>query len=454
MHWRDNELGAFVLSANAFRFHSVYGHYIGGRAGLTPSLNVIQIAGAIIVAAVLIQVAVLLFSSLNRLAHDRGQQRLARKLLRYEVEIAKGVAGDVASGDHAWPGYRKFRIQRKVSECPGVCSFYLKPHDEKPLPSFKPGQYLTFALNLQGEGQSAEQKVVRCYSLSDCSNSSNQYRVTIKKAPPPGVVSGFFHDLLKEGNILDVEAPRGIFYLDMSEPRPIVLIAGGIGITPLLSMLNAVVKSGSRRETWLFLGVRNGKEYIFKEHLERIAAENENVRLHVCYSDPEEGDVEGGDHCHAGWVGVDLFKQLLPSSNYDFYICGPGPMMDAITQQLAKWGVPEASVHFESFGRASVKKKGAAPGEPEVEAGPGIEVTFAKSDKTLPWDPSIGSLLDFALSNGVVINSGCQAGNCGTCLTAVKEGEVDYLQEPGAIPEEGSCLTCISVPKADLTLEA
>lgn len=432
---------------------------------MTPSLNVIQIAGAVIVAAVLIQVAVLLFSSLNRLAHDRGQQRLARELVRRQVEIAKGVAGEVASGEHAWAGNRKFRIQKKVPECRDVYSFYLAPHDGKPLPSFKPGQYLTFDLNLHGEGQNAARKVVRCYSLSDCANSSDQYRVTIKKISsppdkpdaPPGAASSFFHERLKEGDILDVMAPRGVFYLDMSESRPIVLIAGGIGITPLLSMLKAVVKSGSRRETWLFFGVRNRKEYIFKEHLERIAAENENVRLHVCYSEPEEGDVEGGDHCHAGWVGVDLFKRLLPSNNFDFYICGPGPMMDAITKQLDEWGVPANRVHHEAFGPASVKKKGAAvpaSEEPEAEAGPGIEVTFAKSDITLPWDPSIGSLLDFALSNGVVINSGCQAGNCGTCLTAVKEGEVDYLQEPGAVPEEGSCLTCISVPKADLTLEA
>lgn len=120
MHWEDNELGAFVLSANVFRLHSVYGHHIGGRAGLTPSLNVIQIVGAVIVAAVLIQVAILLFSSLNRLAHDRGQQRLARELLRRQVEIAKGVAGEVASGEHAWAGNRKFRIQKKVPECRDV----------------------------------------------------------------------------------------------------------------------------------------------------------------------------------------------------------------------------------------------------------------------------------------------------------------------------------------------
>ncbi len=425
--------------------------------------SLIQVVGALIVAVVLAQVAVMLVSSLMRLSHDKGQRKLAREHLRWQVKIAKGVASDIATSEHSWPGLRKFRIQRKVPECPGVCSFHLTPHDGKPLPSFKPGQFLTFHLNILGEGRGAEQKVVRCYSLSDSPNSSGHYRVTNKKAlpppdkpdAPPGAASGFFHDHLEEGDILDVEAPRGNFHLDMSEQLPVVLIAGGIGITPLLSMLNAIVESGSRVETWLFFGVRNGKEYIFKEHLERIAGEKENIRLHVCYSNPDDGDVEGKDH-HAGWVSVDLFKRLLPSNNYDFYICGPAPMMGSITPQLEEWGVPKDKVHFEAFGPASVKKGVAPPPAeaPDAETGPEIKVTFAKSNRTLPWDPSIGSLLDFALTNGVPINSGCQVGNCRTCLTAVKEGEVAYLREPGANPEEGSCLVCISVPKANLTLEA
>ncbi len=425
---------------------------------MTLSLNFIQIAGTVITLVALGQVAVLLVSALIRLAHDRGQQRLARELLRRQVEIAGGVAAEVASSEHSWPGLRKFRIQRKVRECQGVCSFYLAPHDGKPLPSFKPGQYLTFHLNIPEQGANAGKKVIRCYSLSDSPNSSGQYRVTIKNLlqppdqpnVPPGMVSGFFHEHLEEGAILDVEAPRGNFYLEMSERRPVVLIAGGIGITPLLSMLNAVVASESRLETWLFLGVRNGNEFLFKEHLERIADENENIRLHVCYSEPEDGDVEGSDYCHKGWVSVDLFRQQLPSNNYDFYICGPGPMMDSITQQLDEWGVPKDRVNFEVFVPANVKK-GAAASPTEAK----IEVTFAKSDnKTRTWDPSVGSLLDFALKHEVAIDSVCRVGNCGTCLTAVKDGEVVYLREPGVRLEEGSCLTCITVPKADLTLEA
>ncbi len=421
-----------------------------------------QAAGAIIVGAVLIQALALLVSSLRRAAGESVQQNLALELLKSRVDIAKGVFREVESSAYSWPGIRKFVIQRKVDEGGNVCSFYLSPHDGKPLPAFKPGQYLTFNLHLQGAKREAKKDVVRCYSLSDSPGHTDYYRVSIKRAPPPrdkpdlppGVASNYFHDHLEDGDIIDVKAPGGNFFLDTAEQGPVVLIAGGIGITPLLSMVNSIAESRSQREVWFFQGVRNREDHIFKEHLSALALEHENLRLQVCYSDPTENDVEGTDYHHAERVSVDLFKRLLPSNNYDFYICGPPPMMSALTEDLKKWGVPDSKVHFEAFGPASVKK--AAPAEKGAEEKPALQlsVQFSKSNKSFLWDPSVGSLLDLALDNGVAIDFGCRAGNCGTCATAVKSGEVTYVQEPGAKPEDGSCLACIAQPKSHLVLDA
>ena len=355
----------------------------------------------------------------------------------------------------SWNGFRKFVIASKKSECDEVCSFYLAPHDGKPLPPYQPGQYLTFQLNIPG----LSRPVIRCYSLSDSPNHPDYYRVTIKKidAPtgkpdiPPGLVSSFFHDQLGEGDIVDVKAPSGHFYLDMSSQTPTVLIAGGVGLTPLLSMLNTVVEAASQREIWLFYGVRDGKEVIHGDHLLRLAEANPNIRVHLCFSKPSPEDRKKKNH-HAERVTVDLLKKMLPSNNFDFFICGPPAMMDIMIPALKAWGVPDKNIFLEAFGAATIKK--AAPQSEAAVSGATFQVTFSRSKKACKWDSKVSSLLDLALDHDVRIDSGCRAGNCGTCLTAIKSGEVTYLNEPGAKIEQGSCLTCIAVPKSDLVLDA
>lgn len=418
---------------------------------------VIQTVGVVIVGAVFIQSMFLIVSSFRRLAIEREQRRVTLDALRFQAGIA--TAESQKEGERtalSWSGHRKFEVQRKVKEVESVHSFYLVPHDGKPLPPFQPGQYLTFQLRIPDEPK----PIIRCYSLSDSPNNTDYYRVSIKKVPPPpdksdappGRSSTYFNDMLQEGDILDVKAPSGHFVLDMNSELPIVLIGGGIGLTPVLSMLSALTESGIRREVWFFLGVRNGKEHLMKEQLEVLNHANENLHLNVCYSEPQKGDKKGRDYQHSGHVSVDLFRELLPSNNYKFYICGPPPMMDFLTSGLREWGVPDEDVHFEAFGPATVKKtKTEAPEAGEVEA---VEVVFDRSGKTLKWDVGADSLLEFAEDNGIVIESGCRTGNCGTCVVALKSGQVTYVADPGSTPEDGSCLTCVAVPKTALTLDA
>ena len=418
----------------------------------------IQIASLLFLAATTVYIAVLIYNSLRASALMARTASREREVLKAKTaEILVRSRSEEERLELSWNGFRKFEIADRRSEANGsICSFYLKPRDKRPLPPFRPGQYLTFRLHLPDD----KKPLIRCYSLSD-SCKSDYYRVTIKKLPPPhdkpelppGRASSYFHDRLAVGDILDVKAPTGHFFLDSSRETPIVLIAGGVGITPLLSMLNAVVESGLRREVWFFLGVRNSREHPMKVHLETLARENENVHLCVCYSEPTADCVPGRDYHRAGHVDVELIKPLLSSNNYAFYLCGPPPMMTALHEQLQDWGVPERRINYEAFGPATVKRLKESH-EPAPAAQQAVTVTFAKSHKTVKWDPAADSLLDFAEDQGISIDHGCRAGNCGTCLTAIRSGEVDYVGTPGEMPEQGSCLVCLTVPKSDLELDA
>jgi len=420
--------------------------------------NVGWFSGLVILGLLTLYLATLCYGTLRRLSFERVQRSLARDQLREEIKAARLRCQEVEQIKLLWNGCRKFQVVKKIRECHEVDSFYLAPHDGRALPVFKPGQYITFQLNVPGESK----PIIRCYSLSDSPFHQDYYRITIKRisCPPdrpeikPGRASCYFCDHVQVGDILDVKAPGGHFFLDLSEEGPVVLISGGVGITPMLSMMNAIIESRSKREVWFFHGARHSAEHIQKQHLEKIAAENENVRLHVCYSRPGPHDVLGRDYQHPGHVTADLLKQMLPSNNYDYFICGPGPMMKGITDGLAAWGVPDKNVHFEAFGPATVKKATAPPTSSETVMLSKLQVTFSRAAKTWHWNPATSSLLEFAEDHGIKIEAGCRAGNCGTCLVAVKSGEVQYLAEHGANAEGGSCLTCICKPKTNLVLDA
>ena len=421
-----------------------------GRLGLAIGFLLLGLLGAYFLVEAL--------RALWRLRADRIQHRATMERLRMQLQEARLRCEEAKHAQLQWNGYRKFEVFRKVTECDDVCAIYLKPHDGKELARFKPGQYLTFQLTVPGR----DKPLVRCYSLSDSPHRADYYRVTIKKerAPadrpelPCGAGSSYFTDTVREGDILDVKAPSGHFYLEMSKSHPVVLIAGGVGITPMLSMAQAIAASGSKREAWFFYGVRNSKEHIHKKELEKLAAENDNIHLHVCYSRRLATDVKGRDFQHEGRVSIELLKQLLPSSNFEYYLCGNGSFMKSLTDGLEAWGVPEKDVHFEAFGPATVKKNAVELTPSQTAFLSKTKVTFKRSGKTIGWDPNVGNLLDLALANGIRIEAGCRAGGCGSCLVAIKAGTVDYVSPPDATPEEGACLTCICRPSGDLELDA
>lgn len=416
-----------------------------------------------IAAALFLQIAA--FAMLAFYRHWQAYQDLRSRLSEMPGSYVEPYAGveerPRPQPEAGWQGGRDFRVERKVFEdaaC-SICSFYLKPVDGAALPTFRPGQYLTFRLEVADASTGEQQQLVRCYSLSD-RPGLDYYRISVKRVPAsrpdfaPGRVSGHLHDRITEGSVLEVRAPSGHFHLDPA-PGPVVLIAGGIGLTPMLSMVNATLAAASRREIWLFYGVRNGSEHAMKQHLAELAERHENFELHVCYSNPGPDDVEGRDYQHEGRVDIARLRLTLPLKPFHFYICGPTAMMEALVPALEEWGVPDRSIHYEAFGPASIMRTERAQEQPAVGADrPPVSVTFAKSGKSLTWDRSARSLLDFAEENGIAVNSGCRAGGCGCCQTEIIDGEVAYSQAPDFDPEPGSCLLCVSRPETNLVLSA
>jgi len=361
--------------------------------------------------------------------------------------------------DLAWQGFKEFIVQRREFENDNhsICSFYLEPTDRKLLPKFKPGQFLTFRLQIEDPATHEIKSVVRCYSLSD-QPQTDCYRVTIKRvlAPvgqshlPSGISSGFFHDQVYQGSKLLLKAPSGHFHLMDDEALPIVLIAGGIGVTPMLSILNTLLEAGSQRPLWFFYGVRNGAEQIMKKHLESLVSSYTNFHLQLCYSKPRDFEVQGVDYHHKSRIDIPLLRGTLKKVRYQFYVCGPKPMMESLVPGLQRWGVDSNDIYYESFGPATLVKHKKA----DTATKQAITVTFSQSGKSISWDPAADSLLEFAEANGIDVASGCRAGSCGTCQTVLEKGEVEYNQQPDADIELKHCLLCIATPKGDITLAA
>ncbi len=427
--------------------------------GLLATMTVAQLS-AWIAAALALQVGVFLILAFYR--HWRSFEDLRAQLMGTQPAAPPAPPAPAAQREElAWTGWRDLRVARRQIEDPNgnVCSFYLQAADGAALPPYKPGQFLTFRLAIPDPATGADKTVVRCYSLSDAPRA-DQYRISVKRVPPsapalpPGLSSNFLHERVQQGAVLAVKAPSGHFYLDPAGTDPVVLIGGGIGVTPMLAMLHACLETGSAREIWFFYAVREAADLVFKDALRTLAARHPNLHLHICASRPRPSEERGRDYDHPGHLDIDRLRLTLPLAPFHYYICGPGPMMETLVPALAAWGVPDERIHYEAFGPASVPKR--APAVPAaVAATQSCTVRFEKSGKSIVWDGRDASLLDFAERHGVALDSGCRAGSCGSCQTRVLAGAVAYRSSPDFDPDPGHCLPCVAVPKSEqLTLAA
>lgn len=251
-----------------------------------------------------------------------------------------------------WNGYRRFIVDRKCQENEYIASFYLRPEDGGQLAVYKPGQYITVKID-----PSKLATPPRNYSLSDRPGLDN-YRISVKRESsssreaPAGLVSNYLHDRVSEGDVLDIGPPCGEFTLELERiaDRPIVLISGGIGITPLLSMLKHMVHRQANTPIRFLHAARNSRHHAFAEDVRRLATECPNISTHFRYDAPLADDVRHG-HCDSvGLVDMRLLKELLPTNNANCFVCGPKPFMSRILDSLEQLGVPLSQIHYEFFG--------------------------------------------------------------------------------------------------------
>jgi ferredoxin-NADP reductase len=360
----------------------------------------------------------------------------------------------VQSTTPARAGWREFRVVRREfeDEAHTQCSFYLEPVDSERLPSFRPGQFLTLSLPV-----GKDRSITRCYSLSDAPDPL-RYRITVKRVPapagrpdlPPGAASDYLHQRVRVGDVVKARGPDGRFCIDTDPGTAAVFIAGGVGITPLMSMLRWCLVEQPERTLHLYYGARNSKEQAFKRSLEDLATAHANFHLTVVYSQPGETDLPGRDYQYTGHVDIDLLRRTLPHGRHRFYVCGPAPMLQSLVPALTAWGVPRQDLGYEAFGPASVRSA-----SPTAErAATRFEVRFRRSGRTLMWDGRDESLLEFAERYGMSIDSGCRSGSCGSCATALISGTVRYDHKPDHDIPPGHCLLCVSQPESALVLEA
>lgn len=277
-------------------------------------------------------------------AWGKAYEYIADAFIQIEQDLYK-EAKEQAGG---WEGFRSFTVTRKVAESDDVTSFYLEPSDTQALAGFEPGQYLTIKAEVPGE----KYKHIRHYSLSDAPGKS-YYRISVKRersneGKPAGIVSNDLHDRVQEGDSLLFSAPAGDFTLDHTNDH-LVLIGGGIGVTPLMSMINTVADQSSGREVTFVQAAANGNNHPFKEHLAGLANSHPNLRCFTAYSSPTEQDLGSESFSHKGYVDADWLRSILPSGPAVYYFCGSVSFMKAINQALKELEIPKERIHYEAF---------------------------------------------------------------------------------------------------------
>ncbi len=313
----------------------------------------------------------------------------------------------------AAPGFRPLKITRMYRESSSVVSLVLEPVDGR-LTLPLPGQFVVLRLR----PKPGAPPILRSYSLSDLPDAG-RYRITIKEEPH-GIASTYLSTKCRTGDILDVSAPRGAFILQRGD-LPVVLLSAGVGVTPVMAMLHALVANASPRQVWWIYGARNRLDHPFAREARELLAKLPHARSYVQYSRPDATHRLGVDFDAAGRLTVAVLEKLGVLCESDFYLCGPPNFLGDFTTGLGVWGVARDRVHTEIFGSGKSITPGVKnapsrlPHAPSGSPGEGPRISFARAGLTVAWDPEFQSLLELAEACDVPVRWSCRTGVCHTC---------------------------------------
>jgi len=335
---------------------------------------------------------------------------------------------------------------RTVTESSTVRSLYMSPVDEVGLIRHKAGQH--FLIRIKSD--KGEATVVRTYTISSAP-SDEYYRISVKRE---GRASARLH-ALNPGDILEVKPPAGQFTMDVFEYRPAVMLAAGIGITPLIAMLRHAVFEGLRlrrwvRPIWLFQAAHSKEERAFDTELaDLVTRANGAVQLIRVLSNTESAeDGKLHDYDIAGRIDVNLVKHTLPLDDYDFYLCGPQGFIQSLYDDLRKINIADNRIYSEAFGLASIDRRRSLDMVPPLlpPANKSVTVKFTKSKKKAVWMPGNKTLLNLAEDAGISPPCSCRSGSCGTCRVSLRSGSATYTVSPEYQITADEVLLCQALP--------
>lgn len=350
-----------------------------------------------------------------------------------------------------WSG--QLRVVRMVQETPDVRTFRLALPDGSALPfNARPGQYLALSLTIDGK------PVKRTYTIASSPTQRDYCELTIKREEK-GLASRHLHDTTHEGDLLTVSAPFGHFTFDGTGSDSVVLIAGGVGVTPVMSMLRYLADRNWKGDIFFVFSVKTQADIIFRTELEALQKRFANLHLVVTLT-RAEGETWTG---RTGRIDAKLLTEAIPKlTTRPAYICGPSAMMDPTVQLLKDLGVPANQIKTEAFG--SAKKSGSTASAeakpetvPEKSAKSAVPmVTFTKSAKTVPLKPLV-TLLEIGEAAGLNVPYECRSGVCGTCKQKLVTGSVtmdaqDALDDTDKA--NGMILLCQAHATASVTIDA
>ncbi|WP_241299704.1 molybdopterin-dependent oxidoreductase [Burkholderia stabilis] len=349
----------------------------------------------------------------------------------------------------SWQGRRAFVVSAVRTEASGVRTVTFRAADGGALPDYLPGQHVTVHIPTLGDGGTT-----RAYSLTGAAHDNDRrtYSIAVRHqkgstrdgVPFEGVMSSHIHGVLAIGDSVLLGAPAGSFIVPPASKQPIVMFAGGIGITPFLSYLESIRDLGDQApESHLFYANLNSLTHAFRERIGALRQCLPRLEVVDCYNQPRD-EALGRDYRMHGYLTADVVSDDLILRRARFYLCGPEPMMQAITAGLVERGVPPFDIFKEAF---------RSPSRPALDPSQQFSVQFARSHRTAVWTPRDGSLLSFAESLGIAMPSGCRVGQCESCAVRVVSGEVTH--PGGSGPDEAEmCLACQAVPVTDISIDA
>ncbi len=360
-----------------------------------------------------------------------------------------GNAGLSAPGKNiAWTGFRPFVVQRTRMECEGVRSFELSAQGGAPIPAFLPGQHIAVRVRPSNGGA----PMIRLYSL--CGPPDGSFLRIAVKREVGGQGSMYMHDHMSSGDMLEVSAPRGNFTLSGNK-GPLVLLSAGVGVTPLLAMLQQVAHEDPGRAIWWIHSCRNKTYEAFREEVRCLGMRLAAFHRAVIYSSPDETDFCGIDYDIKGHLNEQVLRTIQLPLDSECYLCGPPGYIDTITVAIKNIGIAADKIKYELFGNSllPLADGGKSVHLPAEDTGQGPLVTFSRSKISFRWNSRFGSILEAAEACDVPVQWSCRMGVCHRCETNIIDGKVTYSPNPLDAPADGNVLICCSVPVSAVDLD-